>query len=356
MYSKKIVFVGGGTLGHVLPMVPLVDELKAKYILYFIGTKKGLEKNYLQNNPKFSNGFKQTSFFDMQGLKRSLSLKNITLLFKYYRCCKQVKKYLGKIKPDLIIGMGGYISGVVVQIASKLKIKTIIHEQNSVLGLSNRLVSKKVDKLLLSFPIPTITQGIVVGNPRITEIKNNYISQEKDNTLLVVGGSRGSQVINDSILNLELEFVKREYKVILITGKKYFEENKDKINNLINKETIKILPFVNDLIPYLIQANVVISRSGATTLNEIMGLNKVSLLIPSINVTANHQEKNALILANNNAALMLKEKDLNKKTLIDAVDSLMLNYHLRKEIKSNLCEMSNFQSLYLFLEEVYSLL
>ena len=127
--KKKIIISGGGTLGHILPIIPVVMDLYAEYDLYFIGTNKGLERKYIEDN-KLTKYFKNTYYFDMIGVNRKNILKNMKLLYKYYIIRKKLKKLYKKIKPDLIIGMGGYISGVVINVGIGLNIKTIIHEQN----------------------------------------------------------------------------------------------------------------------------------------------------------------------------------------------------------------------------------
>ena len=171
--KKKIIISGGGTLGHILPIIPVIMDIYKQYDLYFIGTKKGLEKKYLENND-YNKYFKKMYFLDMEGINRKNIFKNIKVLYKYYIIRKQIIKIYETIKPNLIIGMGGYISGVSIKIANSKKIKTIIHEQNATMGLANKLVYKKVNKVLLSYDIDEIKEKVVIGNPRYSYIKENY--------------------------------------------------------------------------------------------------------------------------------------------------------------------------------------
>ncbi|HHU55262.1 MAG TPA: UDP-N-acetylglucosamine--N-acetylmuramyl-(pentapeptide) pyrophosphoryl-undecaprenol N-acetylglucosamine transferase [Acholeplasmataceae bacterium] len=348
---KKIIIVGGGTLGHIYPILPVVNKIKDKYKLYFIGTKTGLERRLIESNPDFIKKF----FLDMQGFKRKLSLYNLVTISKFIKCYKNSKKILREIKPDLVIGMGGYISGVVIKVAKKMKFKAIIHEQNSVLGLANKFVEKNVDAVLLNFPLKRKLKNTnvkLVGNPRLTEIfENNKIKNELKKYLVVVGGSRGSKVINDTIISMIPELIKNKYKVVLITGSKYYEENENKIK-VLNYDDIKIIPFTNELISYLKKASVIISRSGATTLAEIIALRKIAILIPSPNVTNNHQEENANILVKQNCAVKILEKNLSKEKLLDMILNLEENNSLRSEFIYNMMKSFNYHARDDFINEM----
>lgn len=344
---KKIVFTGGGTLGHIYPMIPIIKKLKDKCHLVFIGTTSGLEKDLIDS----LNIFKEEYYLDMQGLIRKISLKNIKTINKYFKCKKQARDILRKINPDLVIGMGGYISGVVIKVSIKLKYKTIIHEQNAVMGLANKMVYKKVDRVLLGLPLakPILRPNIVlVGNPRITEIYENNKSDEEKNLIVIVGGSRGSMVMNDTIVSMIPELKNREYKLILITGNRYYQN----YSQYDDGKDIKILSFTTELIDLFKRASLVISRSGATTISEILGLRKVSILIPSPNVTNNHQEKNADILASKNCAVKIIEKDINKEVLLNNIEALLNNRDLRFQMKMNMIRIGDFKARDKFIKEM----
>lgn len=350
--SKKIVFVGGGTLGHIYPLLPVAKVLKQKgYEIYFIGTKKGLEKELIEK----TNLFTQTFYISMQGLKRSLSLKNIQTFILYIKAKKTIKDILQKYQIHLVIGMGGYISGVTLKVATRMNLKTILHEQNAVMGLSNRIVLDQVDRALLSFPIEEFSNNQhvkVIGNPRTSEIKNQYpIFYEDPKNILIVGGSRGSEKMNDIALLLSPIFQEKGYHVTLITGKTYYEKREDKIKQ-ISSPTFTILPFTHQFISYLLKAWVVISRSGATTMSEIIALRKVAIFIPSPNVTKHHQEKNAQYMEQYQAAKVLQESHLTKQSLLEVLEPLMNQYQLHQKIKENISKLPFSSSLDLFVEEV----
>lgn len=352
---KNILFTGGGTLGHIYPMVSVVKDLKSKgYNLFFIGTTKGLEKEYLEKQ----DFFEETFFLDSEGIKRSLSIKNIRAIYKHLKNIKKSRKILLDNKIDLVVGMGGYISASIVKSAIKLKIKTAIHEQNSVYGLANKLVHKKVDRVLLTYEIDKSDNATLVGNPRVSEIYEEYKNNNNFNTgsyVLVVGGSRGAAKINELIIGLKDQFINSKIDVLLITGKKYYNENLDLINE-VNEEKFRIIDFSYDLPKLLIEAKVVVSRSGASTIAEILALRKVNLLIPSPNVTNNHQEKNALHLSNKGCGIMLKESVLTKPILFDNIYKLYFNKDLRNSIINNIIFTTRVDSKDLFVAEIEKLL
>jgi UDP-N-acetylglucosamine--N-acetylmuramyl-(pentapeptide) pyrophosphoryl-undecaprenol N-acetylglucosamine transferase len=238
--------------------------------------------------------------------------------------------------------------------AIKLKMKTIIHEQNAILGLANFLVYKKVDRLLLGLPLAKPINGDnikLLGNPRITEIyENNKNWIENDKLILVVGGSRGSQVINDCTIKAKDELINKGYRIILVTGKKYFEENKNTLP--ASTENFTIIPFTNHLIEFMRKSSIVVSRSGATTLSEILGLRKIAILIPSPNVTKNHQEKNADVLVNSGASIKIVEHHLNPKILIDNIDELTFNRLKRINMIENMIKIAEISARDKFIKEM----
>lgn len=333
--KKKIVITGGGTLGHILPIVPVIERLHKEYDFIYIGSIKGVVKKYFEEK-NVNKMFYDLYYLDMDGINRKKIFKNFITLIKYFKCKKKVKKILNQNNISLTIGMGGYISGVVIHLAIKAKIKTIIHEQNSVMGLSNRLVCKKVNKVLLSYPIYNIrNKNIkVIGNPRYSYVKDNFKSSDDYNSILIVGGSLGSDKINETIINNIDKII--NYKITLITGEKYYKDHIVEIKNILNiYPNIKIIPFSNNILDIMKNSSLIISRSGATTIAEIMALKKCSILIPSPNVTENHQFKNAAFLQKSNCCVLIEEKDMENE-LFKKINELFSNYFLKTEIERNL--------------------
>lgn len=355
---KKIVFAGGGTLGHIYPMIPVIEELKKIYPeieIIFIGSKKGLENKVLRDNTNITESY----FLDIQGFKRRLSMNNFKTVYKYYKSINYCKTLLRKLSPDIVIGMGGYVSGPVVKSASKLKIKTIIHEQNSVMGLANKVLLKKVDLVLLSYNIPLKNKNyLLVGNPRSSQVYRLSQNYSKGSSVypkvVVVGGSRGAGRINDCILSIGPELKRKKIKTTLITGEKYYEENKEKVKKHTN-EFLEVIPFSNSIIKLFIDADLVISRSGATTISELMALEKITLFIPSPNVTSNHQYKNAKILEDEMAAKVLLEENLNSYTLIEEIESLLFNDKLRERMKKGIKNFRYLDATQRFIQAIVEL-
>ncbi len=335
MNKKKIIISGGGTLGHILPIIPIVIELYNEYDFYYIGTKKGVEEKYFKDN-NINKYFKEEYYLDMIGINRTNKLKNFQVLYKYFNVRKIIKKIYKRIKPNLIIGMGGYISGVCIKSGINKKIKTIIHEQNTVLGLANKLVYKKVDKVLLSYDINlNCNNKFLVGNPRYSYVLENYIPQEK-NIILIVGGSIGSKYINDLIINNYQDFNFKNYIIKLVVGKRYYKDNKNLIEEVNKYDFIQIYDFLDNLIDEISNSSLIISRSGATTLSEIMALRKPSILIPSPNVTDNHQYYNALYYSERGCCEIIEEKDLSKDVLLNKINGIIYNYAYKKQIETNI--------------------
>lgn len=345
----KVLFVGGGTLGHIFPTFSIIDLIKENGgEVYFICGKRKEEIEILNNNKKIDSVFS----LDMIGLKRKITINNIVAIKKYFKAKKESKRILKEIKPDIVIGMGGYVSSAVLSVAINMKIKTIIHEQNSVYGLVNKVFKNKVDKVLLSFEIENGKNIVLVGNPRVSEYyykycKNNDYKKQK-NKILVLGGTLGSEKINDYFINNYEKFIKENIEVTLITGKKYYEKNEEKIKNI--KYPFEVIPFSNHISDYMINSKIIISRSGATTISEIFGLKKMAILIPSPNVVSNHQYKNAKYFYDRKCIDLLEESD------IDNLFSKIVYYinadEVRKNYIKNISEIINFDSNKLFYEEI----
>lgn len=344
----RIVFAGGGTLGHVIPALPVARELKKRMPppkLFFIGTKSGLEKERI----KICRLFDEIHLLDAAGFQKN-AFRNLLALFKFARNYHHCRKLLKKIRPAIVVGMGGYASAPAVLAASRLKIKTAIHEQNASYGLANKFLKKRVDRILLAYDIDRGKKTRLVGNPRTSEIYRKYKNKpSSEDFLLIVGGSRGAKRINDLALGLKEEFIKRGIKVVLITGSAYYRKNH---KNFKETNDFVVKDFVEDLPELMHAARAVVSRSGATTLAEIMALRKPSLLIPSPNVAGNHQEKNALEIAKKEGALMIRESELTPDNFLSAALSLMVDRELRKKIITNLNWIADLDACNKFTKEL----
>ena len=337
----KVIISAGGTGGHIYPALAILDKIKEKdknaEILY-IGTTNRMEKDIV---PK--KGYKYIGI-NTEGLKRSLSLKNIKSAFLFLNGISKSKKIIKKFKPDIVIGAGGYVCAPVLYAANKLGVKTCLHEQNSTFGVTNKFASKFVDKVFISFEslkerVEDKSKVVYTGNP-CSEIAVNKESYKKEEfnlnpskkLVLIVMGSLGSKTISDRMKNLLTLFNNKDYEVMFVTGKNYYDEYKN--NKYTNN--IKIVPFVDDMVRLLPKVDCLVSRAGASTLSEITALNVPSILIPSPYVTENHQYKNAMDLVSKDAAVLLEEKNLDGDELLRLVEKILNDRLFTKNIKNNL--------------------
>ncbi len=340
MKINRIILSGGGTGGHIYPALSIYRDLKEKnpgLKCLYIGSEKGLEKSLVS---ELGLNFKSV---EIQGLKRSFSFDNLKAMWLLFTSIQKSKTLIKSFKPDVIIGTGGYVCAPVLYAGAKLGIPTLIHEQNSIAGLTNKFLSRYVDIIATCFETAAndfkqFSHKVrLTGNPRAQEVVNitkedNILSKQfnlVDNkpTILVFGGSRGAPAINNAAIENIKKWNEQEYQVIIATGQMHYDEimNNLKLQNIHLNQNILITPYIKNM-PNVFQAiDLVICRSGATTLTELQALGLPSILIPSPYVTANHQEYNACALVDNGAAQMILEKDLNKESLFNLTHELINN-------------------------------
>ena len=327
----RIIISGGGTGGHIYPALALIKEIQSQtkdaQILY-IGTDNGLEGELV---PRENIPFKSIK---ISGFKRKLTLENVKTIFRFIKGTSDVKKIIKQFRPDVVIGTGGYVCGPVVYAATKLKIPTVIHEQNSVPGLTNKFLSRYVDKIVISFEesksfFPK-EKVHLIGNPRASEVtkigKTNALSDlgldKNKKTVLIVGGSRGARPINDAFLEVLKDANKKDYQFLYVTGQIHYEKVIEEVKEQGNPANVVIQPFIHNMPEVLASVDLIVTRAGATTLAEITALGLPSILIPSPYVTNNHQEKNARALSSKGAAIIRLEKEMNGETLLHDIDEL----------------------------------
>lgn len=333
----KIVISAGGTGGHIYPAVSIINKIKEydkNVEVLYIGTTDRMEHEIIpkMNIPYFG--------IEIKGLSKNIkkSIHSINLLLK---SIKIVKNKLKEFNPDIVIGVGGYVTFPVIYCAKKLGIKTMIHEQNSIPGKSNRQLIKYTDKICVSLPgsikyFPK-EKTIFTGNPRSSEIvKVKKVSKkelgfvENKKLVLIVMGSLGSKTINDELKKIIIDFSNKDYQVLLVTGQNYYDEFKEfKIDN------VKIVPFLENMLNVLKSCDLIITRAGASTIAEITAIGLPSILVPSPYVANNHQFYNAMELVNANASLLLEEKDFNKDNLLKLIDKVFENDTLYKNMHLN---------------------
>ena len=349
----RVIISAGGTGGHIYPALSIINKIKEEdknsEILY-IGTKNRMESKIVPEK-----GIKYIGI-NVIGIKKDLSiLKAFPLFISAVNKCKKIIK---EFKPDIVIGVGGYVTAPVIYASHKLGIKTIIHEQNSIPGKTNRFLSKYVDKVLVSLPgsIDLFKNNNVVltGNPRSEEAyfakpidkKELGLSNNKK-LVLIVMGSLGSMTVSNSLKEILPKFKNKVYEVLLITGNDYYDSFKE-----IKIDNVKIVPYLNNMINVLKKVDVMVTRAGASTIAEILADNIPSIFIPSPYVANNHQYKNALELKDNEAAIIIEEKDLNSENLLKNIDLLLENSVLYKKMQENLGKLGVINSSSLIYEEI----
>lgn len=339
----KVLLSGGGTGGHIYPALALMRRLKeidpTTEFLY-VGTERGLESRIV---PKAGVPFKSVK---VEGFKRSLSLENLKTIQLFLQGIFKAKKIVKEFNPDVVIGTGGYVCGPVVYAAAKLGIPTIIHEQNSIAGVTNKFLARYVTKIATCFEEAKkefdkyASKVVYTGNPRAQEVAGilpsdalvEYRLKPGVPTVLIFGGSRGAQAINKAFIEALPEFAKREYQVLFATGEVHYKALSEVIGQ--TSENVSVVPYIHNMPEIFANVSVVVSRSGATTLAELTALGLPSILIPSPMVTNDHQTSNAKSLVKHDAAKMIAETELTTPYLLQTIDEMMDYPEKRKEMAS----------------------
>lgn len=344
----RLMVSGGGTGGHIYPALALIERLKEvepdTEVLY-VGTHRGLEDRIV---PAAGIDFKTIR---IQGFKRSLSLDNLKTVYLFLKSVHDARQMIKQFKPDVVLGTGGYVSGAVLYAAAKMHIPTVIHEQNSVVGITNKFLSRYVTKIAIAFEaarnqFPT-AKVEMTGNPRAQQVVGNHSDfawsqlglRDDRPTMLIFGGSQGAPKINTSVVEALPIFNQREYQVVFATGQKRYDQVMKQLKEIRLGNNIVIKPYIGNMPDMMPKVDVIAGRAGATSIAEITALGIASILIPSPYVTADHQTKNAQALVDQNAAEMIKESELTGQTLSAAADQLMQDAKLRNQMADNARQM-----------------
>ena len=337
----RIIFGTGGTGGHLYPALALASYIKKQdpnSEFLFVGTTNRLEAQVV---PKMGYAYRG---MDLQGLVGN-PVNKAKAVLKFIRSIRQSKKIVKEFKPDLVIGFGGYPSASIVLGASQLHVPTMIHEQNSVIGLANKILIKHVDAIVACYEKAAKEfpqdKTYLYGNPRASEVLETeirdvshlYRLNQHKKTVLVVMGSLGSASVNRVIEEAIDDLAKKDYQLIFVTGQKQYDAQIAKLPT--PPANVQIVPYVEDLPSLLKTVDLVVTRAGASTLSEITSLGVASLIIPSPYVASNHQEYNARELCDKQAAMMILEKDLNKDVLLSTIDDLMADEKKLNELRNN---------------------
>lgn len=328
----RILVTGGGTGGHIYPalaFIRYVQKIQPDSEFLYVGTHRGLENKIV---PETGISFKTIK---IQGFKRKLSFENIKTVQLFIESIKRSKEILREFKPDVVIGTGGYVSGSVVYAAARMKIPTIVHEQNSVPGITNKFLSRFADKVGICFPdaaqyFPE-SKTVLVGNPRAQEVVTSGKSEVLEQydllpdipTVLIFGGSQGALKINQAVIQALPQFSQKEYQVLYASGDRYYNEISEKFDIEKISRNLSLQPYIKNMTDVMANVDLLIARAGATSIAEFTALGLPGILIPSPYVTNDHQTKNAQSLVNAGAVKMIADADLTGDKLVEAVDEIM---------------------------------
>jgi len=345
----RYLITGGGTGGHIYPALAIADEIKSRdknaKILY-VGTKNSLEEELVA---------KAGYDFDtirVKGMPRKINKESLMALKELLLGILDSKNIVKKFKPDIVIGTGGYVCGPVVYMAKKKGIPAIIHEQNAYPGITNKILSRYVDKVAATFEesrkyFKHPDKVFITGNPirkEINEIDKNQAYAKlnigtKSPFILSFGGSGGQRALNDAIFEFmkDISQKNKDIQLIHITGKRLYDEfiNKVKENGIVLGNNIRIYPYFYQIPEALNIATLVITSAGAITLAEIAAVGVPSILIPKSYTAENHQEYNARVFENEGAAILVLEKDIKDDYLNSIIYNIVYNSNKLSQMKEN---------------------
>lgn len=348
-HNTKVIISGGGTGGHIFPAIAIANALKKREpatAILFVGAKGRME---MEKVP--AAGYPIEGLW-ISGLQRKITLKNLSFPFKVLSSLMKAKKIISNFNPDVVIGVGGYASGPTLRAATKKKIPSIIQEQNSFPGITNKLLAKDVSKICVAydgmekfFPANKIVK---TGNP----VRQNVIDingksgtaykffnlDENKKTILVVGGSQGALSINKAIHKYLDLFVEDDIQLIWQTGKYYFETARETTESLKNKG-VRTIEFIDRMDYAYAVADVIISRAGAIAISEICAVGKPTIFIPLPTAAEDHQKKNALALVEKEAALYIENDEVINK-LGNATIELIKNKNQLSVLSTNLKKLA----------------
>ena len=348
----RVVISAGGTGGHIYPAISIINKIKEKEPnskFLYIGTSDRMESEII---PKLGINYLG---IEIKGLKKNI-IKSLESLNLFRKAIKKCRNAISEFKPDIVLGIGGYVTAPVIYSAKKLGYKTIIHEQNSIPGKSNRFLSRYADIVMVSLPgsMKYFKHKNIkfTGNPRSEEAQKVKPINKKDlglspskKLVMIVMGSLGSMTISRELLEIVPKFSDKKYEVLLVTGNNYY----DKFKDIKIPSNVKIVPFLDNMLNILHKTDLIITRAGASTISEITSLAIPSILVPSPYVANNHQYYNAKELVDNNASILLEEKDFNSVKLLESIDFVLENSVLYKSMQENakkLCKKDSSEEIY----------
>ena len=352
----RVLIAAGGTGGHVNPALAVAGEIKKQYPdaeICFVGTPDRIESKIVP-----AAGYPLKTI-EISGFKRSFSpaaiKANIKTVTRLLKSSGSVKKIINEFNPDVAVGFGGYVSGPVIRMAAKMGIPTAIHEQNAYPGVTNKALAEKVDAVMLTAEeaknhMKFKNEPVITGLP----VRGELFEADKDVSraelgfdhkpiILCMGGSLGAKIINEAIVEYLVANKNKDYNYMISTGQNGLwvpDKLKEQGIDPENTKNIKIRTYIDDMARCLSAADLVICRAGASSLSEIQALGKPSILIPSPNVTENHQYHNAMALVNKGAAVIIEDKDLNGESLGKEIEKLLADEAYLKSVGEHARKMA----------------
>ncbi len=345
MMVERAIISGGGSGGHIFPAIAIAEELKRRnpdIKILFVGANGKME---MEKVPAAGYDIKG---LDIVGFKRKFAFSNFLLLFKILKSLKKAKDFIIEFKPQVVIGVGGFASGPTLRAANNLGIPTLIQEQNSFPGKTNKLLARGAKKICVAYPglekfFPA-DKIIYTGNPvrsEMVEIANKreeafqfYNMNPELPTILIVGGSLGARTLNESIRGYIDVFKTEKVQVLWQCGKFYFPELSNELD-LIDHTNVECVQFIARMDYAYAMADVIVSRAGAIAVSELALIGKPVILVPSPNVAEDHQTKNAMVLVNENAAVLVKDLEARNNLVPKALE-ILRNEKLSKELSQNI--------------------
>jgi UDP-N-acetylglucosamine--N-acetylmuramyl-(pentapeptide) pyrophosphoryl-undecaprenol N-acetylglucosamine transferase len=349
MKTYKFIISGGGTGGHIFPAISIADGLKERYPdceILFVGAEHKME---MEKVPAVGYAIEG---LPVAGFHRGEIWRNLSFPLKLLRSMMKARKIVTSFRPDCVVGVGGYASGPVLRVATNKGLPTVIQEQNSFAGVTNKILARKVDKICVAydkmerfFPAEKIVftgnpirSNLVEGQKNVKEATEFFQVDESKPTLLIVGGSLGARSINDSLLAQFDALKDSGIQVIWQTGKFYYKSISEKLEGKL-PDHIHLMEFIPRMDLAYAVADLVISRAGAGTISELCLVGKPSILVPSPNVAEDHQTRNAMALVEKDAAVLVKDSEA-KETLVPEALKLIADKIELEKLAANSTKMA----------------
>jgi len=363
-HLNKIIISGGGSGGHIFPAVAIANKIKENYPnsdILFVGAEGKME---MEKVPQA--GYKIIGL-PIRGIQRKLTLKNLSVPFKLISSLWKARKIIKEFKPDVAIGVGGYASAATLKMAAMAKVPTLVQEQNSFPGITNKWLAKDAKKICVAYDgldrFFSKSKLVKTGNPVRNEVVQiegkrdqafEFFGLDKTKkTVLVIGGSLGAGTINISFKENITQLIENDIQVIWQCGKGYIK-NLSIFNNELNSDLVYLSDFIYKMDLAYAAADIIVSRAGAMSISELCLISKPTILVPSPNVSEDHQTKNAMALVHENAAVLIKDNEAKEK-LISQVIELVNDNETKDSLSANINKLGISDAADRILKEIESI-